>query len=172
MPPAKQNKKPNAKKGVSVKIQATPARISRHQEGPSLWAKRLQSMVFVAQPPGIINKDKSETEGNWGHTGYFLKDLDYFYNPNDSQWWEPHLMKDGFQHEKYTKYNRILTQRVNPLNSGPDVGDGLCYLISICIAKIVNKAFKKEGAEGVDKINDFLIKCTLSQLYDRYLDIK
>lgn len=138
----------------------------------NLWASRQRNLADMPNANGMVNLTKEEVgpSARWGHTGYFLKPLNYLYNVNDSKLWTIEQCADGFHKGEWVNKVRVLKDRDEPLNDGgsTDVGEGLCYLLSYCVAKLVNKAFKDGGKKVVDKLNKFLITCTREQLFNKY----
>lgn len=172
MPPKKDTTKATKKK-ANAKV-ATP-KLSPRVSKAKNWEKRLKTTMFMTDPPGLTHVKQYDENGKlkkYGHSGFIFKKLGYLYNPNDSKWWpDPSLMVDGFQFPKYTEMPRPLLLRKDPFNYGPDTGEGLCYLISFYIAKIINSIFKKQGKEGVDEANKQLVKISLDELYDWFSSI-
>lgn len=147
---------------------------SKRTRGSSknLWASRQRNLADMPNARGMVNLSKEEVgpSAHWGHSGYFLEPLNYLYNVNDSQMWSIEQLADGFHKGGWENKVRVLKDREDSLNDSgsTDVGEGLCYLLSYCIAKLVNKAFKVGGQKTVDKLNKFLITCTREQLFNKY----
>jgi len=137
----------------------------------NLWDNRQRNLADMPNAKGLVHLTKEQVRPGalYGHTGYFLKELNYFYNVNDSKEMLPQDCHDGFDKSPWINEVRILTARKHPLNNNDsDVGEGLCYLLSFYIAKLINKAFKKGGKAAVDELNIILIKCTREQLFALY----